>query len=51
MNAIVDPNLTAKEYYEMLKKSLEEIDQIGVTEEDMEKIGTDLAAVLALLVG
>lgn len=49
MNAAINQNITDEEYFKLMGECLDEMEKIGITEEDMKKIEADLAGALFTL--
>jgi hypothetical protein len=52
MNAAMDLSITEEEYIRIAESSLEEMERIGITDRDMEQIGSDVfGAMVAISLG
>ena len=51
ISAAANPDITDEEYFEILDSGLSEMDQIGISQQELQLIGDDIAAVLEQLMG
>lgn len=49
MNAALDQSITDDEYFKIMESCLDEMDRIGITEQDMNQIGADVADAILML--
>ena len=49
MKAAMDQSITDEEYFKIMESCLDEMDRIGISEQDMRQISTDVANALISL--